>query len=450
MKAHGIHVARLLRWWAGLAVLAALVGAVGCAAPSVPTPAPSATATPAPLLTATPAGEATLPPPVSARVMALTWWTPEFFSPKAPQPAGPLLAEQLAAFAASQQGEVTVNVVLKARYGKGGLLDFMRTAQPVAPGALPDLVALDVIDVEQAVAAGLLQPLDELLAPDLLAGLYPFASANGQFDGRLWAVQFAADTEYMVYLKTRPETPPATWPALLATRLPYLFPISGTSAGAVARPAEALTHAVIGQYLSAGAVQDPADRGLQVEAQPLTRLLAFYAEAVKSGFLPPAALEVGDADTIWSVFTQSTVPFAHVNARRYLSEVEALQDIGYAAAPGYAAPVRSVADGWVLAVVTTDPARQRAAAELIAWLLQPENAAAWSRAAGWLPTSPEALAAWGANPYFAFLDEQLATAIHYPAGAEYAQAAARIQKAIVSVVKGEASPEQAVQAALAP
>lgn len=438
-----------MRWLAVLAVLALLVASNGCAGtPSSPTP--PATTTGAAARTATPIPAATSLPAVTARMLPLTWWAPEFLSPQAAQPAGGIMAQQLAAFQAAQEEETTVNVVLKARYGKGGLLDFLRTAQPVAPSVLPDLVALDVIELEQAAAAGLLQPLDGLLDPELVAGLYPFAGANGRFNGRLLAVQLTADIEHVVYLKEQIETPPLTWPALTAVRLPYLFPVAGPVAGSVARPQEALTHAVLSQYLSAGAAQDFATRAVGVEAGPLARLLSFYAETARSGLLPPAALEVGDAETVWSVYKQNAVPMAYVSARHYLAEREGLKQVGYIAAPGYAAPARSLADGWALAIVTRDPARQQLAAELIAWLLQPQNAAAWSRAAGWLPTSPEALAAWGTDPYFTFLDEQLATAIVHPAGADYAQAAARIQKAVVGVIKGEVTPEQAAEAALAP
>ncbi len=438
------------RWWAVLGVLALLVGAAGCVSTTTPAPAVPPTATSAPSRTATPVVAVTPASPASASGITLTWWTPEFLSPKAPQSAGSLLGEQIAAFEASQSGNIFVNAVLKARYGKGGLLDFLRTAPPVASSVLPDLVTLDVVELEPVAAAGLLRPLDGLLAPELLAGLYPFATANGRFGDRLLAIQLVADVEHIVYLKGQVATPPATWAELTATRLPYLFSVTGTPAGSVTRPQEALSHAVIGQYLSAGATQDPAGRGLRVEAGPLTRLLNFYTEATRSGLLPPAALEIGDADTLWGVYAQSMVPFAYVSGRRYLAERDALKDVSYAASPGHAAPTRSLADGWALAIVTADPTRQRAAAELIAWLLQPQNAAAWSRAAGWLPTSPDALAAWGADPYFTFLDEQLATAIPHPVGVEYAQAAGRINKAVLSVVKGEASPEQAVETALAP
>ena len=128
-------------------LLVSLLFAV-CAAPTdriVQTPEQTsrATRTPASAGTARPQPTNTT---VASDVLTLIWWTPEFISPKAPALAGPLLAKQLADFEAAHEGKVRVNPVLKARYGKGGLLDFLRTTQPVAPGLLPDIVALDVAD----------------------------------------------------------------------------------------------------------------------------------------------------------------------------------------------------------------------------------------------------------------------------------------------------------------
>ena len=94
-----------------------------------------------------------------------------------------MFAEQLDAFSAAQDGKVRVQVERKARYGKGGLLDFLRSAQPVASSVLPDLVALDVVELEKAVEAGVVQPLDRLLDDEVTARLYPFAREAGQFGG---------------------------------------------------------------------------------------------------------------------------------------------------------------------------------------------------------------------------------------------------------------------------
>ncbi len=398
-----------------------------------------------PQATQSPAATATADGPLT-----LTWWTPEFLSPKAAQPAGPLLAKQLSEFEAANGGKVRVSAAPKARYGKGGLLDFLLSARPVAPGILPDLVALDVSELEQAAAAGLLQPLDGLLDESVTGDLYPFATASGRFDDHLLAVQFAANLEHLAYRPDQVKRPPDAWDDVLSLKMPYLFPIGSPQPGASGGTSGGLQPAVLGQYLSAGGTYDPAARQLAVEAEPLTRLLTFYETAAKTGVVPPNALDLIDQDAIWAVYGAGQVPMADVSARHYLTDPGGLKSSGFAPAPGWSGPVRPVAGGWALGITTTDPERQRAAAALIAWLMKPENAGSWAMAAGRLPTSPAALKTWGAIPYYAFLDQQLADAVSVPIGPGSAQAAAQVQKAVEAVLKGKSTPAEAVEAAVNP
>lgn len=380
-------------------------------------------------------------------MMTLVWWTPEFLSPQAPQPVGQLLAQQLAAFSIAQAGKVQVETLRKARYGTGGLLDAMRTAQPVAPETLPDIVALDATELASAVDAGLVQPLDDLIDPTVTERLYPFASEAGVFSERLYGIQYLADIEHAAYLPAQVAEMPKSWADLTARRLAYLFPLAApqTDNNPAARPAEYLSHAVLGQYLSAGATLG-ADRRLLLEQQPLLRLLAFYQEAADAAVLPPVAQELPDGEAVWNVFSQGQAPLAYVSARRYIARGELSAE--FAPALGYEGSAVGFAGGWVLAIVTPDAERQRAAAELLAWLLKPENAGPWAARAGWLPTSAAALEAFGAGPYWDFLDEQLAQARALPAGSDYATTAARIQTAITAVVSGQSDAAAATAAAM--
>ena len=309
------------RW---LPMLLVLVIA-GCVATPAPTPGSTSAAlptrTPQPTLVAnsTPS-EGTAASVPTPGPMTLTWWAPEFLSPKAPQPAGPILAEQLAEFESSQDGKVRVAVVSKTRYGKGGPLDFLRTAQSVAPAILPDLVALDVSELEAAAATDLLQPLDGLLDKDLTDNLYPFAVSAGTFEDRLLAVQYAADLDHLVYGQAEVKSPPMTWAALLEAKAPYLLPVGSPQPGASGQSFGGLQSIFISQYLSARASNDPKQRILSVEEEPLLRMLNFYDAAAKGGVLPPIALELADVDAVWNAFAQGAAPLADVSARRYLNE----------------------------------------------------------------------------------------------------------------------------------
>lgn len=444
MKRHtiGVNGPGLL---ASIVVVLSLVA--GCASPT-PTPPPAPRTQP-PTQAPAPTSAPTAIPSSSGDELTLTWWTPEFLSPQASQPAGQVLTKQLDAFSKAQDGKVKVETVRKARYGKGGLLDALRTAQPVAPGTLPDIVALDAAEVSKAVDAGLLQPLNPVLDTSVTEKLYPFASEAGLFNQGLYGVQYLADVDHVAYLTSQVAEAPATWDELIERKTAYLFPLAapqaGSSQGTSGRPAESLSHAILGQYLSAGATLG-ADRRLVLEPQPLLKLLTFYADASKNGVLPPAALDLPDGEAVWGIFSQGQAPLALVNARNYVKKGDLQAE--YAAPLGANGAAPSVASGWVLAIVTQDPERQRAAAELIAWLLKPENAGEWAASAGWLPTSSDALKSLGTGPYWSYLDGQMAQARALPTGQDYATTAARIQTAIQSVVRDQTDPKAAADAAI--
>ncbi len=438
-----------------LLILLAFVCATlsSCEAPTAqpsrtPAVSPGPSRTPALLQTPRPSVTATITP--ASDIFTLTWWTPEFISPKAPAPAGALLAQYLADFETSHNGKIRVNTVLKARYGKGGLLDFLRTTQPVVPGLLPDIVALDLTEIEQAVGLGLLQPLDSMPLQEITPTLYSFARQSSQFDGRTMAMPLVADFEHVVYNREQISQPPSTWAGVLANKIPYLFPVGPPQSSSTSSPTDDVQPAFLAHYVSAGGTLDPRTRRLALQEQPLQRVLSYYRDAREAGLLPANILDIISSDEAWNAYGQGSTAMANVSARRYLVNRDALPNTSYAAAPGWSNPVAPVGGGWALAITTPDAARQRAAAEFIAWLMAPERAGPYAQAAGWLPTAPKALATWGPNPYHEFLGSQLTAAIARPAGPEYAQAAARLQKAITAVLKGSSSPTEAVQAAINP
>ena len=435
----------------GLMLCAILLLAAGCTAPAPITeegPAPFGTVlSPA---TATPNAPNASVTVTTNSPLALVWWGPEFISPDAKQPAGPLMAEQLAEFSRASDGKISVTLAPKARYGKGGLLDFLRTAAPVAPAILPDLIALDVSELEAATATGLLQPLDELLDDNVINGLYPFAVSAGRFGEHVLAVQYVADLDHLVYRRDLVKMPPATWQELLAEHTRYLLPLSSQQSSASGQPAHNLPDVLLSQYLSAGATYDLTTRKLSLASDPLQRLFTFYQTAIKSGVFPEDAAQVLNADRVWSDYSHGSAPLADVGARRYLAEGGNLKGTSYAAAPGQNGPLKPVASGWALAITTTDPARQRATASLIAWLLAPERQGAWTAKAGWLPTAPAAIEQWDQSEYIQFLATQLADAVSLPIGPDSALAATQLKQGWESVIKGESSPAAATEAILNP
>ena len=127
-----------------------------------------------------------------------------------------------------------------------------------------------------------------------------------------------------------------------------------------------------------------------------------------------------------------------------------LKNTAFAPIPTRDGAVVTIAQGWAWAVTTKDSARRDLAARLIEWLLEPENSAAWSRAAGHLPTRRAAFELWGtADPYIAFLKGQLEAAHVRPSRPGWDEILAALQKAVRDVLTGQASPKEAAASALA-
>lgn len=425
-----------------LCTVAVLVLA-GCDLPSLqPTAAPTVTppspdGTPGPQPTAPP--DAATPPAVT--VITTTIWAPEAFSPTQAITTGQILAQQAAAFEASHS-DVRIRFVVKKPYGKGGILDFLLTTGAVVPGLLPDLVVIDVDELGIAVQAGLVQPLDDLISPDLVADLYPFARQASTFDGRLYGLQFQADLDHLVYDAGQMTIPPRSWPGVLSNPGPYLFPAGGR--------AGLINDAFLVQYLAVRA--QPAGAGLEgsfLDADSLAAVFQFYLDGLSRGIVPANVADYHTTDDCWLDYLAGEAVLAQISAHRYLVERPRLQTSAVAPVPAINGPGAALGRGWVWALTTPDPIRQSAAVAFLDQLMAPETNAAWNRAAGYLPTRQAALARWDeADSYTRFVQQQLETALPRPRLSNYTQVAAVLQEAVEAVLSGAVTPEEAAAQAI--
>ncbi len=434
------------RGWPGLTLAVSLLALVAVAllvgcdlSPAQPTPAPGvATDTPAPSLpTSAPTAVTPGPPPV----ITLTMWTTEAFSPTQAITTGRILAAQAAAFEETHP-DVRLEFVLKKPYGKGGILDFLLTTGAVVPELLPDLVLIDVDELDSAVQADLLQPLDDLVPAELVADLYPFAREAGIFGGRLYGLQVWADLDHLVYNTGKMTIPPRSWPGVLSNPGPYIFPAGG-QAGLV-------NDAFLIQYLAVRgqpATAVPEEPFLDQES--LAAVLQFYQDGISRGVFPIDIVDYHSTEDCWRDFLAGKAALAQVSAHRYLLERDRVQTTAVAAIPAINGPAAAIGRGWALALVATDPARQAAAVDLMSQLLASETNAGWARAASFLPTRQSALANEdAADTYLRFLAQQLQSARPRPVLVNYAQVAAALQSAVDSVLSGSTTPESAAAEAI--
>jgi multiple sugar transport system substrate-binding protein len=348
--------------------------------------------------------------------------------------------QQIEAFTADHP-DVVVEYVLKKPYGKGGILNFLLTTSEAVPAAMPDLVAIDTIELDAAAQAGLLQPLDELISTELQEDLFPFAQEVGRFEDQLVGLQFETDIEHLIYNTNKLEEPPLTWTEVLTDEVSYVLPAGGR---------EGLVNDVfIIQYLALGGqmVDETGQPALNEEL--VTQVLQFYRDGYEMGVIPPSVLELETLDDCWPVYLSAEVAMTNVSSRRYLADRGLLMYTHFAPIPTRDGNVTTLSQGWAWAIVTSDPTRQALAAQLIEWLMEPENSGEWNLAAGHLPTRKAAFELLGTeDSYYPFLSKQLEEAYPRPAGAIYSNMARVLQQGVEKVMTGEATPQEAAKSAI--
>lgn len=349
-------------------------------------------------------------------------------------PAGRILRNQIDAFSAANR-TVRLELVPKKSSGKGGLIDFLVTTRTVVPSRLPDVVALDLAQVPLAAEAGILQPMDGWLAPEVTADLFPFAVQGARFQNRWMAVPFAADVQHLVYSRTAVRRVPQSWDDLTKQKGVLLLPLGGDDAFLL-------------QYFALGATLKDAANSTAIDGNAAAQVLSFFKRAHDAALVPDSALGLKSVDEVWPSFAAGQVAMAQVSASRYLTERSKLPNALFASVPTRDGKTASLATGWALAVVTADPARQAAAAQFIQWIVQGEHLAPWLRAQHLLPASRTTVPLAVDPPdYASFIRDELEHAVPLPPASTYAKQSEAWRAAIAAVWNGQVTPEEGARTA---
>jgi ABC-type glycerol-3-phosphate transport system substrate-binding protein len=200
-------------------------------------------------------------------IVTLDLWLPEELDPYGSQAGADTLARQLDEFS-SAYPDVQVEVTMKMAHGRGGLLDFLRTAREAAPSVIPDLIVLDVAELETAVGLGLIRPLDGHLSPDVLAERFPFAAELGTVDGQTVGFVIGADMQHLAYRPSLLDSPPVSWRQDFFPPVSFLFPAGGRG--------RTVDDATLIQYLAAGGGLTDAEGNPSLDEDVLESVLSFY------------------------------------------------------------------------------------------------------------------------------------------------------------------------------
>ncbi len=427
-------------------LLAALIlTPTGCGGPApTPTPIPltPTPGPPSPLATPTPVPE---PQPM---IITLGLWLPDELNPYGEGPGADLLAQQLTGFSKAYP-DLQVEVTVKKAHGRGGLLDFLRTARDAAPSILPDLVVLDAADLETAAGSGLVQPLDPLLSPAEMTDRFPFATELGTVDGQTLGFVMAADMQHLAYRPTLFDSPPISWTQVISPPVPFLLPAGGRDGQ--------VNDATLIQYLAAGGELTDPDGHPWLDEEVMVSVLDFYSNCISTAPISPTydtpaisptvVLGITHADQAWEQFQAGEGGMTVVRASRYWLEAD--ETVAAASVPTHDGQPFSIARGSVIAMVTDDPARQALAVLLLNWLVAPEHSAQWTQAAGYLPGTRGALRLWDVpDADRAMLRGMMEAAVAAPQPEVMVTAGQAMQEALEAVLRRRATPQKATSAAV--
>lgn len=425
------------RTLASLILASPLLFLAGCS--QMPTPVgtltPGATAT----VTATVASTPGVTPTPGGQPNLVIWLPPQF-APTPDSVAGAILQSRLDEFSASESG-VRIQVRVKPADGPGGLLDTLTTASAAAPLALPDLIALPRPMLEAAALKGLLHPYNDLIANPDDSDWFEYAVQLARLQDSLFGLPFAGDTLILVYRHEAIPEPPET--------LSPLPQIQGVLAFPAADPQALYT---LNLYQAAGGAILDEDSRPFLNKEILTRVLAFYQQAATSELTPFWLTQFQNDDQSWDAFQKGQSDMVITWASRYLQE----KSTSYTAAP---VPTLSGADftlatGWVWAIASPLPERQKLAAQLAEFLSESEFLTQWTQATGYLPPRPSALESWGEARLHPLAEDISKSAQLYPSSDVLPSLALPLSEATIAMLKQQGDPtttaERAVDSLLSP
>ncbi len=344
----------------------------------------------------------TIPP---QNTTSLVIWTIPALSPTDNALGGQLMAEQIRAFEAAYPN-LSIQIELKEASGPGSINSYLSTARPIAPSILPDIILMPVEQMREAANSGLIQPVNELITPELQNDLYPAAQSLVTSNSNIWGFPYAlrglTHTAYNSDAFT--ETIPLQLDELTSTATIMVLPAAGEDGSKL----------LLQYYLEAGGrvVNDSGQPTL--EREPLTAALTAFKEARDLGLIHPQSYTLQTMDEAWQLYRTASANMVLTNPTVYTNNRQEGGATQFAPVPGADGPLRPLLTGWAWSISTPDPAKQEIAAEFVNWMTSTENMGAWSEASNRLPARQSAFETWNTSPYITFLQTQTERASAYP------------------------------------
>lgn len=410
--------------------------------PDITPTLPSATPTPSDITprAGTPVLASTVAP--TDETQTLTVWTVEAVSPMAGEESALFFEQTIQGFELANPN-IDVKVLLKKPTGKGGVLDFLRTAKEVAPSVLPDVVVMQATDLNQAFAERLIQPLDGKLDRSIVQDLLPASRRVGTVNEKLAGVPLGIQMEHTVYNTGVFTGTPIYWTNVLSRNTRYLFPAKGVNG--------LVNDVTLAQYFSAGGELVDEEGLPKIDDRALSAVLSFYEQARDNGNIDVSLLETGATEELWPNYLAGQAGIAQLSVSQYLTDRHLLNSTQPAALPVEDATKipSGIMHAWVLVLITDDVNRQDAALRLLETFLSTENNATWNQINKSIPVRDSSYQLLAVDdPYWAFLTQALNTARPEPRFSGYDRVGRILQQAVEQVLRAEATATEATSTAI--
>ncbi|MEZ4675682.1 MAG: extracellular solute-binding protein [Caldilineaceae bacterium] len=289
----------------------------------------------------------------------LVIWAPDLFQASLDPTTNHPMVALFEEFERNHPG-VHIDVQIRADGGEAGILDYLRSAQRVAPAILPDIMLVNTQQLWQVVELGLLAPID-LAQLDSATEFYPHALLAATYNEQLWGIPYVTDLVHAVYYTAESATAPSTWEALLGAQQPYLF---------AAGKSEDVNLFAYQQYLGAGG--NP-DIGIGTDEMALSSFFAFLAQAKADGIIPDEVLEVTDADDVWQLFAAADQGIAEISTHVAIQHLELFNNgmIQFVHSPTRTDNNETLAHVWAFAIVAGDVEQQALSLALVKAFFNP-------------------------------------------------------------------------------
>ena len=363
--------------------------------------------------------------PATAPAKMVLWW-PELLAPAEDPAVRELLNSQLDSFQASQR-DVILELRLKANEGANGVLATLRAASPVAPGVLPDLALMRRADMLAAARDGLIQPLDERIAPAMRDDLFPAALELGRLNGQLYGLPWLLWLQHMAWSPQRRDQPLASFAEMLEGATRFAIP--------AASPA-LMNDLLLAQYLAAGGrLPTSTERAADVDAWLHT--LQFYEQAREQALLDPAVTTYGATADYVGLLLAGELDAAVIDSADWLAlEAEGAR-LGYGPVPTEAGSRTATLEGWMWVLVTDSSDRQALAAPLLDWMLGSGRQSEFARSVSMLPSRISAWELLDLSPWLEFARELLDNAVLPLTGDDEGASVNSARNALMAVLQGE-------------